>query len=98
MNDADVLPLSKRAAPSKKGSELWLTVLRWFDSYPQDKRPWILPDVPVPDMFPDWMAGRDPAIEAALTHRAQPADELSRERIFFYERPSQAQDWKPFWA
>ena len=76
-----------------------VSTLPWFDSYPQDKRPWIMPDLPVPARFEDWLSGRDPALEAALTHRPQqPIDELSRESIFYYSRASQAAEWKPFWA
>jgi hypothetical protein len=75
-----------------------VSTLPWFDSYPQDDRPWILPDLPVPESFSTWTAGEDPALAAALGHHASPGDELSRERIFYYERPSQKGEWKPFWG
>ncbi len=42
-----------------------VSTLPWFDSYPQDQRPWIFPDLLVPDTFADWQAGRDPALAAA---------------------------------
>ncbi len=75
-----------------------VSTLPWFDSYPMDRRSWILPDLPVPERFADWRDGRDPALEAALGHRdPRPDQDLVRERVFFYARPSQAAEWKPFW-
>ena len=72
--------------------------LPWFDSYPSDKRPWIAPDLPVPSLFADWKAGRDPALELALTHRAEgPGDDLSLVRVFYFNRPGQQAPWTPFW-
>jgi hypothetical protein len=72
--------------------------LPWFDSYPMDRRPWIMPDLLVAETFADWAAGRDPALEAAL---GQPFDgqdnDLGGARVFYYERDSQKADWKPFW-
>lgn len=74
-----------------------VSTLAWFDSYPQDTRPWILPDLPVSETFADWQAGRDAALQAALTHRSTAAaDELDRSRIFYFARESQ-KDWRPFW-
>ena len=75
-----------------------VSALPWFDSYPQDRRPWIMPDILIPNVYADWEAGRDPALEVAMTQRAEPEDELNRSRIFFYNRPSQKAEWKPFWA
>lgn len=75
-----------------------VSTLAWFDSYPQDSRPWILPDVPVPETYADFVAGRDPALDAARTEAVDaPADELDRERIFYFRRRSQSRDWRPFW-
>ena len=75
-----------------------VSTLPWFDSYPQDRREWIMPDLLVPEISADWLAGRDRALEAALAHRpAEIDDELNRERIMFYRRASQKQDWTPFW-
>lgn len=71
---------------------------RWSDSYPSDERIWTLPDLPVPTLFADWRAGRDPALEIALTHTASGAgDDLSNDRVFFFKRASQNGDWRPFW-
>lgn len=83
---------------STTGVVAMVSTLPWFDSYPMDQRPWILPDLPVAETFADWAAGRDPALELALTHAGDgEANDLARARSFFYERPSQKADWKPFW-
>lgn len=81
------------------GLTAMVSTLPWFDSYPQDKRPWIMPDLPVPATFADWRDGHDPVLDLALTHRGDTlADDLSRDRIFYYGRASQKAEWKPFWA
>lgn len=81
------------------GLTAMVSTLPWFDSYPQDQRPWIFPDLLVPDTFADWQAGRDPVLAAAINHRTSAApDELSRERIFYFRRPSQQGTWAPFWS
>jgi C-terminal processing protease CtpA/Prc len=74
-----------------------VSTLPWFDSYPQDTRPWILPDLPVSETFADWQGGRDAALQRALTHQSTAtADELDPSRIFYFRRESQ-KDWRPFW-
>ena len=76
-----------------------VSTLPWFDSYPQDRREWIMPDLPVAATFDDWLKGRDPALDLALSHRAEGTpDEFSGERVFYYGRASQKTPWKPFWA
>ena len=80
------------------GITAMVSTIPWFDSYPQDERPWILPDLPVPQLFADWQAGRDRALDVALAHGAAgEADFLSRDRVFFYNRASQKAGWTPFW-
>jgi hypothetical protein len=75
-----------------------VSTLPWFDSYPQDEREWIMPDLPAPTTFADYQAGADRALDLALTHTTDaPADEIDRARVFFYERPSQRATWAPFW-
>jgi hypothetical protein len=89
---------SKLFTGETTGVTAMVSTIPWFDSYPMDKRPWILPDLPVADRFDDWAAGRDPALDAALTHAGEgEANDLAATRVFFYERPSQKADWKPFW-
>jgi hypothetical protein len=75
-----------------------VSTLPWFDSMPMDRRRWVFPDVLTPDLFADFASGRDASLEHALTHRDErPLDELTRERVFYYERGSQSGEWKPFW-
>ena len=70
--------------------------LRWFDGGPDDKRRWIAPDIAVPALYADWLAGRDPALEAAIS-----APDGSRgsfaSRVRYFERASQQAHWNPFW-
>jgi len=80
------------------GITAMVSSLPWFDSYPQDHRPWILPDLPVPDTSDDWRAGRDRALETAIAHRNSAAtDDWSRDRVFYFQRATQQRDWSPFW-
>lgn len=75
-----------------------VSTLPWFDSLPQDHRQWIFPDLPSPATFADFAAGRDRALDLALTHADDAeANELTRERVFYFGRPSQSGEWKPFW-
>lgn len=70
----------------------------WFDSYPADTRPWIMPDLFVPDTFEAWREGRDLALARILTHTAagQP-DDFASHRTYYFARPSQSAPWAPFW-
>lgn len=75
-----------------------VSTIPWFDSYPQDQRDWIMPDLPAPETFADWRAGRDAGLDAVLAHETQEVDdEATRERIFYFRRPSQEAPWRPFW-
>lgn len=75
-----------------------VSTLPWFDSYPQDKRRWVMPDLLLPRLFADWAAGRDVVLDAVLAHRSsEPPNEASRDRVFYYDRKSQAASWRPFW-
>ena len=81
------------------GVTVMVSTIPWFDSFPMDRRACILPDLPVADTFADWRAGRDRALETALDHRATEDDtDLSRARVFYFDRPSQHSVWSPFWA
>jgi hypothetical protein len=80
------------------GVTILCSTLPWFDSYPMDKRDWIAPDLPAPAAFADWAAGRDAALELALSHRTDASpDELERDRVFYFRRESQKTAWRPFW-
>ena len=75
-----------------------VSTLPWFDSYPQDEREWILPDLPAPVTFADAVSGADRALGMAMRHTTDAeANELSRARVFFYERDSQKAGWAPLW-
>ncbi|MDO1560463.1 hypothetical protein Q0812_13595 [Brevundimonas sp. 2R-24] len=76
-----------------------VSTIPWFDSYPMDRRNWIMPDQIIPATFADFVAGRDPALEWALTHTtAAQADDLAQDRVFFFGRASQRAAWAPFWS
>jgi hypothetical protein len=90
----DARPFSGEAS----GLTSIVSTLPWFDSYPQDEREWILPDLPAPVTFADDRVGADRALDIAMTHTTDAeANELDRERVFFYERESQNVRWTPFW-
>ena len=74
-----------------------VSTLRWYDGGPHDKRQWLMPDLPAPSLAADWLAGRDAALEAALTHQAAAPDQFT-ERSRYFERASQQTAWRPFWA
>jgi hypothetical protein len=80
------------------GFKAGVSTIPWFDSYPMDRRPWVMPDLLVPATFAYWKEGIDEAMEAALAHKEVSApDDLSEARAFFFARPSQKQAWTPFW-
>jgi hypothetical protein len=90
---------AKRMTGPVTGVTVFVSTVPWFDSYPMDRRPCTLPDLLIEDTFEDWRAGRDPALEAALSHHAADEDnDLSRPRVFYFDRPSQHAAWSPFWA
>lgn len=75
-----------------------ISTLPWFDSYPQDERVWVMPDLLSPQLFADWRDGTDLALQIALTHASDaPADEWDADNTFYFRRPSQGADWRPFW-
>jgi hypothetical protein len=89
------------AKPFQQGHVLHggVSTLPWFDSYPVDKRPWIMPDMLIPRAFADWAGGHDKVLDAVLADdRRQSADDTSNDRTFYFSRKSQSQEWKPFWA
>ncbi len=78
------------------GITAMVSTLRWYDGGPHDKRRWIFPDVFVPSRFADWLAGADPALDAAIAHAPLQPNGF-KDRVRYFDRPSQAQAWKPFW-
>lgn len=86
------------SAGTTTGITSLISTLPWFDSYPQDHRVWVMPDLLSSQFFVDWREGRDPALQTALTHTSDaPADEWSEANTFYFRRPSQATEWRPFW-
>lgn len=89
---------SRKFDSGKGGLPAFVSTLPWFDSYPQDKRSWMMPDLLFPRTFADWAGGRDPVLDAVLAHRETAApDELSEDRVFYFNRESQKAKWEPFW-
>lgn len=83
---------------SATGITAIVSTLPWFDSYPQDQRPWIMPDLMAPTTFADWCDGRDPAFAMALSDvPSAGSDELRVTRRVAYDRASQRLRWMPFW-
>ncbi len=75
-----------------------VSTVPWFDSYPMDKRPWIMPDILIPRTFSDWAAGDDKVLAAVLAHNdGRPANDASHDRVLYFARKSQSAEWKPFW-
>ena len=89
---------SRKFAFGRDGLPASVSTLPWFDSYPQDKRNWVMPDLPIPRTFQDWSSGRDVVLDTVLGHRtAAKPDELSEDRVFYFDRESQKAKWEPFW-
>jgi hypothetical protein len=76
-----------------------ISTLRWQDSTPFDKREWIMPDLPAPPAFADYVAGRDRALEAALAHDAgaDPGTDWRDRVVKPWERDSQHATWHYFY-
>jgi hypothetical protein len=69
------------------------STIYWEQSDPRDKRPWILPDVPAPVTFADYLSGRDPVLAAALAYRADPGVTPLAPNLH-WTRPSQKAGWQ----
>ncbi len=67
-----------------------VSTLYWEDSDPNDRRKWILPDVPAPTAFADYLSGNDPALQGALDYRT---DAPARAPNTHWTRKSQSADW-----
>lgn len=69
-----------------------VSTLYWQFSDPRDTRVWMLPDLPAPLSFADYLSGRDPALEAALNYKDDPAAKPNRPNARWH-RPSQSAAW-----
>ena len=77
-----------------------ISTLRWQDMPAYDERRWILPDLPAVPRYADFLAGRDLAVETALS--ASPAVEDMTDAWAIqvaepWERASQKQGWRFFY-
>lgn len=54
----------------KSGIEILCSHLYWQNSDPRDMRQWILPDIPAQESYADFVAHRDPALEAVIEYDA----------------------------
>jgi hypothetical protein len=89
---------AKFAHGSVSGVPYIISTLRWQDSTPFDEREWILPDLPTPPAFRDYLSGRDRALDAALTNDVPAAENDWRERVVKpWARPSQKAEWRFFY-
>lgn len=88
---------AKFATASKSGIPYIISTLRWQDSPPFDAREWILPDIPAPPTFDDYLNGRDRALELALADKPQSASDDWRMRVVKpWDRDSQKGGWTFF--
>ncbi|MDH3589980.1 MAG: hypothetical protein OEQ74_11310, partial [Gammaproteobacteria bacterium] len=81
---------------SATGVPYLVSTLRWNDSAPFDDRIWILPDIPAPTTFANYLAGRDIALEVALAH--QPSENTTDDELVAtpWARPTQQAGWRFF--
>ena len=87
---------AKYLVGSATGVPYLISTLRWNDSMPFDDRIWLLPDIPAPPTFTDYLAGRDAALEAALSHRPKQVDTNDDLLATPWERLSQQAGWRFF--
>ncbi|MEZ4587799.1 MAG: S41 family peptidase [Gemmatimonadales bacterium] len=78
------------------GGTYLVSTMRWQDSPPYDERPWILPDLPAPPGFGDYLAGVDEALDMALDHQATGPENVDR-WVRPWARPSQKAAWRFPW-
>lgn len=69
-----------------------VSTLRWQPSFPSDPRRWTLPDIPVRTTFADYLAGRDPVLDAVLAHDAS-GIEPAEPPVMRWRRDSQRGEW-----
>jgi hypothetical protein len=81
---------------SATGVPYLVSTLRWVDSSPFDARIWLLPDIPAPPTVADYLAGRDAALDAALSHVSTLTETDDSRVVAPWERASQKAGWKLF--
>ena len=85
---------SRRVTLPASGIQVRISSLYWQFSDPRDARPWVVPDLPVPLRFEDWLSGRDPVIEAVLAYRHDESAPV-RPPNTNWRRPTQKADLGP---
>lgn len=88
---------SRRVSLPASGVEVRISTLYWQKSDPRDPRPWVAPDLPAPIRFADWLAGRDPALEAIFAYRHDPSERGLAPNTN-WQRPSQRVEYPPLVA
>lgn len=85
---------SRRVTLPASGIQVRISSLYWQFSDPRDTRRWVVPDLPVPTRFEDWVSGRDPVLEAVLAYRHDESAPV-RAPNTNWGRPSQKKDLGP---
>lgn len=81
------------------GFPVRIASLRWQDSDPRDRRPWVAPEVAAELSSADYLAGRDPALEAVRGYSEQPSLATQiREALLRGEKPAALQALAEFRA
>jgi hypothetical protein len=84
----------RRVTLPRSGLTVKISTLAWQGSDPRDARPWIAPDLPAPLAFADWVARRDPALDAIRAFREADAG-APRPPNQNWVRPSQSDKDRP---
>lgn len=90
---------AKFSTAPQSGIPYIISTLRWQDSPPFDDRDWILPDLPAPPTFADYVAGRDGALAAALADQPaeEPLETWALRTMQPWDRESQKKGWRFFY-
>ena len=91
---------AKFAVGEISGLPYIISTLRWQDMPPFDERPWILPDLPAPLRYDDFLEGRDLALDRALGGEPDVApmtDAWGRRVAEPWARASQQSGWRFFY-
>ncbi len=84
---------SERVTLPASGLTVRIATLYWQPSDPRDERPWVVPDIPAPISFHDYMMHRDPALDVIHAYVYEPGT-LPEQPNRNWRRPSQQEGWK----
>lgn len=85
---------SRKVTLPTSGLIVRISELYWQLADPRDPRPWVIPDLPAPLTFADYVAGRDPALEAILDYEYE-SGTLPAQPNRNWRRPSQLREPAP---